>query len=107
MRAGRRALDDVVRREILAREQSASLEHVVARGGGHVAGVQMRRALGAESIEKVGELGEPDRLALLQQAPLGRVDRPPLRAGGEDRPEDAHEMRLYPRELVARAGDRR
>jgi hypothetical protein len=102
---GRLTLDDLVRRQVLARQKTPVLEHVLARGGGHVARVQRRGPLRAEPLEQVRELREADALPLPQEAALRRVDRLPLRPRDEDRPEDPDEVRAYPSELVARARD--
>ena len=94
-RAGRLARDRRVRVQVGARQQAAALEHVVAHRRGHVAGVEEVRTLGAEPLEQVGELRQPDRVAGAEQPAARRVDRPALGLRGEDRAEDLGQERLH------------
>ena len=61
--ARRRALLHPVAAQVLAREQPAALQHPAGDAVGQLALVEEARALGAEAIEQVAELGQPDRLA--------------------------------------------
>ena len=66
-RAGSRSTTSV-RGEVLLREQAAALEHPLAHGRGHVALVEEARALRAEALEQVAQLGQPDRVPGLRAA---------------------------------------
>ena len=97
--AGRLALDHLVAREVLAGQEPAALEHPVADGGGHVALVEEAGALGAQALQEVAQLGEPDRVPGLEEPPSGRVDRLALRGGAEDRLQHAEQEGLHRQHL--------
>ena len=71
-----------------------------------LAAVERLRALGAEPLERVAELGEAERVALAEQVALRRVDLARLLVVGEDRREDREEVGLLGVEIDALAGER-
>ena len=81
----------------MSRPPRSSTQSLTARG--HVALVEEARALGAEPVEQVAQLGQPDRVALREQPPLRRVDRRALGRRAEDRLEHLEQERLHRHDL--------
>ena len=103
--AHRLARDHRVGGEVGAGDHPAALGHPVRDRGGDVAGVERRRALAPQALERVGQLGVGEALALPRRTALGRVDRRALGRRVDDRREDLEDVGLRGVDRGAVAGE--
>ena len=105
--ADRLARDRLVGGEVGEREHPAALGDAARRRLGDVAGVERRRALRAEALERVGQLGVAQHVALARDVVADPVLRARLRARRGDRREQVEDVGLLRVDLDARARERR
>ena len=104
--ADRLARDRLVAREVRLGQRAAARGHPLARRARDVTGVERRRPLRAEPLERVGELGVGEHVALARHAVADPVLRARLRRARGDRLEQGEDVGLLRVELDARARER-
>ena len=101
---GRRSIASYSR-QVRGTERAAVLAHVAGQRRRDLAATERLGALGAEALQRLGQFGEAEDVALAERPSLGRVELARPRQPLVDRPEDLEDVGLLGVDRRALAGE--